>query len=286
MADLTKQLPTRFHIGTQKAGSTFFYNLLASHLDTSLPTQSEVHYYHKYFDRGEDWYLSLFPKKGIKIDTSPKYFMNGETVAPRIAEAVGADARFLLILRNPIDLINSHYQMHAVSGHFKRHPDRYPVVPKNVVDCVQRYPDFLKQALYAKQLNEEWLQYFATSQCKIIIFEEFIKDTDRIMDEVLNFWQLPPRQLSAPAASKNRMLKYHWLFVLRGKIMARPVLKRLFKQNTFANYVYERWLTQSSSSSITPIERAELAALLANDVGELEAILDRPVEVWTDFKNL
>ena len=110
-------LPTRFHIGTQRAGSSYIYNLLKSHPGVSLSPRQEIHFYTRKFEQGVDWYLSNFGSGGTPIDTSPKYFHRGEVVAPRIKTMLG-DARpyFLLVLRNPIDYAFSHFRMHQRQG--------------------------------------------------------------------------------------------------------------------------------------------------------------------------
>jgi len=277
------KLPTRFHIGTQKAGSTFLYNLLASHPDLSLSRQTEVHYYSKYFDRGEEWYLSLFENDGIKIDTSPKYFMSGELVAPRIKATVGEEAKFLLILRNPIDLLNSHFQMHVVSGHFERHSDIYPVVPKSVMECVKLYPNYLKQAFYYTELNEYWYKHFNEKQFKLVIFERFIKNKDVEMVDILHFWGLPQARLTAPVASKNKMLRNRTLFNLRSKIVRHEWLKNLLKKSAFFGHVYDEYLTQDSKAVLTKEERGSLAEILRAEVEQLEACLGGAITEWKDF---
>lgn len=280
---LKHNIPRLFHIGTQKAGSTFLYNLLSSHPAIALSSQTEVHFYSKYYEKGRGWYINLFRKEGEMVDTSPKYFMHGEVVAPRIHEQCGDDARFVLILRNPIDLINSHFQMQVVSGHFRRHPDLYPIVPKNVVECVTLYPDYLKQALYHTELARHWLPLFGEHQFKIIIFERFIQNVDETMTEILTFWNLPLRSLFAKKTSKNKLLRSSWLFWVRSKVVKLPWLKdRLKSSESFARF-YDTFLTSASVTTITVSEREKLANRLKEDVYELEKFLGEPVTEWLDF---
>jgi hypothetical protein len=69
-----------------------------------------------HYEKGFKWYMAQFPAEGTRIDTSPTY-VHSEVGAPRIKEAVGAEApRFLLIVRNPIDYARSHYQMQVRQG--------------------------------------------------------------------------------------------------------------------------------------------------------------------------
>lgn len=278
-----RKLPTHFHIGTQKAGSTYLYNLLASHPEVSLSSQTEIHYYSKHFAKGDDWYLSLFKKPGTKIDTSPKYFMNGDIVAPRIKAVSGEEAKFLLVLRNPIDLLNSHYQMHAVSGNFYRRPHIYPTVPKNVIECVTLYPNYLKQASYYSELTSHWFKHFSRAQFKIVFFERFIKNVDSEMASILDFFTLTPAQLSAGKTSKNKMLRSRFLFNLRSKVINIPVLKDILKSSSFFGHVYDNYLTAPSGEMITSAEREELAQLLSPEVKQLQELLGDTIVEWRDF---
>lgn len=278
------KFPTRFHIGTQKAGSTFLYNLLASHPEVSLSSQTEVHYYSKYFTKGEDWYISLFERPGTKIDTSPKYFMNGEVAAPRIKAVCGEEAKFLLLLRNPIDLLNSHFQMHVISGNFHKHPDIYPTVPKNVIECATLYPNYLKQARYYTELTSHWLKHFSREQFKIVIFESFIKNVDAEMADILDFFALTQVQLSVGKTSKNKMLRSRFLLNLRSKVIKAPLLKDALKRSSFFGHIYDKYLTAPSGEMITSAERAELAKLLSSEVEQLQELLGGKIVQWHDFK--
>ncbi|HLE78026.1 MAG TPA: sulfotransferase, partial [bacterium] len=75
-------MPTRFHIGLQRAASTYLYDLLASHPDVALPRKG-LGFFSNKFDRGLPWYLAQFMGDGVRIDSSPNYFFRGRTVAPR-----------------------------------------------------------------------------------------------------------------------------------------------------------------------------------------------------------
>lgn len=64
-------LPTLFHLGTPRAGNSFLLNLLSSHPDVSLSPMQKVNFYTSNWERGFEWYLTRFPAKGRRVDTSP-----------------------------------------------------------------------------------------------------------------------------------------------------------------------------------------------------------------------
>jgi hypothetical protein len=277
-------LPTRFHIGTPKAASSFLFNLLRSHGDASLSPQQKINFYSLHFDRGFDWYLSTFPADGIRIDTSPTYIRMGEVVAPRIKEAVGEDApQFLVVLRNPIDYARSHYQMSLRQGTLGRMRDRYPVLPVTFVEFAHRYDDWLDMARYAHLLRDVWFSQFNPSQFKIVLFEDLITETDRVGAEVLDFFGLPPRPLTATALSQNRTLRHPALHVLRRTLNRGPRgLKEFIKRRRVLNALYLKWMAQRDDE-MSPGEREALAALLADDVAALKQLLGTDIPQWPDF---
>ena len=275
-------IPARFHIGTQRAGSSYIYNLLRSHPDTTLSERQEVHFYTRKFELGLEWYASNFSPGHVSIDTSPKYFHRGELVAPRIHELLGPDApAFLLVLRNPIDYAFSHYQMHIRQGSFVQQRSVYPELPSTFGAFVARYPFYLDRARYAKKLTEDWLPLFDRERFLIVFFEDLVGDVDRVMKDVLRFFGLPDRPLSTPASSKNQTLRYPALYKVRDAIVRKPALKRALKRSSLSNLVYERFLT-ARSGRLAVNEREEIARSLRDDVADLRELLGHDVP-WADF---
>lgn len=274
--------PKRIHIGTQKAGSTYFYNLLASHPDVALSSETEVDFYTKRFEKGAEWYFGTFAERGVRVDTSPKLFMLGEDAAPRIAERA-PDARFVLILRNPVSYLASHFDMQVQQGHFKKHPERYPDSIENLVPFIRRYPAYLARAKYAEILNKYWLPKFSLDRFYIVSFERFISDTKAVMNEIQLFWNLPVRELAAPELSRNRALRFSWLHRVRTEIVKREGLKRALKRSRVFNRLFEQALTKQSSRGLSGGDRAAVAELLRDDVAELRRITGQAFSEWQDF---
>lgn len=284
MTNSQKKLPTLFHIGVQKAASTLLYNLLDSHPDTKMSSKTEIHFYYKYFEEGFDWYTNLFKEPGIRIDTSPKYFINGEIVAPRIKEALGADTpRFLLMLKNPVDVVNSHFQMNLAQGRFTQHPEIYPVVPKNVIECVELYPTYLEQVKYYQLLQSSWLKYFRRDQFHVEVLERLSLNQNQKLKDIQIFFGLKECKLKASSVSQNKLLRNQSWYKLQGFIAKRPVLKKNLKRSYLANFFFEKIATIPSSAQINKRERAELANLLKSDVAELRKLLNDPLNEWKDF---
>ncbi len=279
-----KDLPTLFHLGTPRAGSSFLFNLLKSHPDVSLSPMQKVNFYTSNWERGFEWYLTQFPANGRRVDTSPTYIRWGEVAAPRIKEAVGAEApRFLLVLRNPIDYARSHYQMQARQGQLERDRDRYPELPETFLGFARRYDEWLDRARYAHLLKDYWFPHFDRSQFKIVLFEDLVAQTDRVSAEILEFFGLPVRPLATVSLSQNRTLRNPAFHKARRALNRGPRgLKRFVKRGRVFNLVYLRWMVQQDAK-LSPEDRAGLAELLADDVAALKELLGRDIPQWHDF---
>lgn len=277
------KLPNLFHIGTQRAGSSYLYNLLKSHPEVSLSPRQEIHFYAQHFARGVEWYLRTFETDGRRIDTSPKYFMLGQQVALRIKEAVThPPPRFTLILRNPIDYVHSHYQMHLRNGYFAKHRDVYPTVPTNLVEFTKLYPQYLERGLYCKVLDDYWLPHFDASQFKIIIFEEFIAKTDEVISEVLEFFGLSLCQLATVPSTKNSMLRHPLLYKVQHTVAKRPWLSTALKNNKLFNHLYGTYLT-GGRAQLDSVDRHWLRDYFSLDVDTLKKRIGTAIPAWPDF---
>lgn len=275
-----------FHIGTQKAGSTFLYNLLAKHPDITLSKFTEINFFSNNYELGQDWYLDSFQGEKNRIDTSPKYFMTGETVAPRIkkySETNGSKPLFLLILRNPIDYLYSHFQMHLTQGFFKKNPDKFPEVEKNIVKFIKKYPDYINRAMYSNLLKNYWLPYFNIEQFKIVSFEDLIKNQEEVMNEILSFWNIPNMSLTANRTSKNKMLRFKFLFKAQTFATKNKKIKDFLKSNKFFNLLYNNILTSKSIRKIEEEDRQFLKNIFKDDVHNLKQLLNKDFKYWKDF---
>lgn len=284
---MQEKYPSLFHIGTQKAASTLLYNQLKHHSNVCLSNETEVNFFTSRFDKGLDWYLGTFAEDGIRIDTSPKYFMLGKDAAPRIKEyadnKLSTQPKFLLILRNPIDYLFSHYNMQIMQDFFSKNPDRYPVSPSSLRELTKQHPEYLDRAKYFEILNEYWLKYFDIGQFKIVFFEDLVRDKDSALRDILNFFDIPWEYLKATSVSKNQMLKFKFLYKLQSKLIQNKRLKEWLKRNKLFNIFYDRFLVQKKKALLSTEDRANLRELLADDVDKLKQLLKLEAVPWIDF---
>lgn len=191
-------LPDFIIIGAQRGGTTSLYRYLVEHPDIGPAHCKEVHYFDRYYDRGMDWYLAHFPERGeyaVAGEASPYYLFH-----PQVPERIRADvphAKFIALLRNPIDRAYSQYQMNLRKGNeplsfeeaIAREPERL-AASDDPRDLSWRHHSYLSRGLYADQLRR-WLEIFPREQFMIIQSEAFYAEPEQTLHRVQEFVGLP-----------------------------------------------------------------------------------------------
>jgi hypothetical protein len=175
--------PNLFLIGAMKSGTTTLHELLARHPDISMsepkepcyfvpPSLLETHWpemWRKGFWKAESSYLALFPDKPqarhvgeSSTDYTKRPKIDG--VAARIA-AYNPDARFVYIMRDPVERTISHY-WHMVE---LRGEARAPL------QAILAEPHYTEVSHYADQL-QPYLERFGRERIYALTFEDLKRD--------------------------------------------------------------------------------------------------------------
>ena len=173
-------LPDFIIIGAQRSGTTWLYNILKSHKQVVLAEgRKEVHYFDRYYDRGENWYKELFPDKPSvkKGEISPAYLYQKE--CPSRIKKDFPEVKLICLLRNPID--------RAYSGY------KYMIQEKGLSisfeEAIQEFPDILERGLYFQQLKR-YFEYFEKEQLGIYKFDDLIKNPDKLINSICDFLEI------------------------------------------------------------------------------------------------
>lgn len=173
--------PNLFIIGAPKAGTTLLYNRLKDHPDIFFPKQKELNfftkdelleksYYKDFKITSFDSYLNAFKKAAkykYKVDGSVSYFASYEAI--RQINIFNNKAKFIIILRDPIDRAFSHYLMDSRMGHASKPFTDYLSEPDSY-----NYFQYIHNSLYGKILEN--LLIFINPEDICILQLENIKD--------------------------------------------------------------------------------------------------------------
>lgn len=195
-------LPDYIIIGECKCGTTSLYQYLIQHpsiLETygnpgvpHLGTK-EIRFFDREWANGLDWYRNRFPETRndqITGEGSPEYFFR--TMAMERIYQTLPNTKFILLLRNPVDRLYSHF------CHMERWIPGWKgkyVSFNNFLDSAREEDYFLiKKGIYVDSLKK-WYTRFSRDQIYIVLTETFLKDTQSIYNDVLRFLGKEDHQL-------------------------------------------------------------------------------------------
>ena len=200
-----KRAPDFFIAGNPKSGTTALYEMLRRHPQIYMPDVKELYFFSG--DRRPDFspsnplpktldeYLSRFaaarPEQRVG-DATPSY-LKSHTAAASIAE-VQPDARIIAIFREPASFLRS-LHMQSVQYHAETETD----LRKAMVNR-ERVNDPRRRASSQTVLHSEHVRYveqlrrfhavFPTEQVLVLIYEDFRRDNEAIVRQVLRFLEV------------------------------------------------------------------------------------------------
>jgi hypothetical protein len=196
--------PNFFIVGAPRCGTTAMYEYLRQHPDVYMPYRKEPVYFGQdlskrppYLD--ERAYLALFDgaRGERRIGEATVWYLYSETAAQEI-KAFYAEARVIIMLRDPIDMIesmHSHFLFTAnedipdLGEAINAEPDRaqgqrippYAIRPEGLqYRWLGRFEPHLRR----------WLETFGPDQVHIILFDDLVRDPATTYRGVLEFLEI------------------------------------------------------------------------------------------------
>jgi hypothetical protein len=208
-------------LGAQKAGTTSLFAALCAHPGVLPGMAKEIHHFDKNLGAGLLAYRRNFPlgvqvaatgairRQPIRVgEATPEYLFD-----PAVPEAVARDlpdARFLVVLRDPVVRAFAHWRMTrsrgredlSLIGAVLAEPERLDRAAALMVDdrstAMRRRNEwsYFARGLYAEQLRR-WYAHVDPSRVLVLRFDEMIADVDRQMDRVRAHLGLAPFELGS-----------------------------------------------------------------------------------------
>ena len=274
--------PNFFIVGAPRSGTTSLYEYLRRVPGIYMPTHKEPHYFaasvrERYLGRpildfgvysrvrNQGEYLKLFARveNEVAVGEASASYLSDPEAPGRIKEAV-PEARIIMILRDPVERVYSHYLLYVSQG-WERSP----------FEEAARLDLYLEPTFYAKQV-QRYLDVFGPDHVKVLIFEEFIRYPTKSVAQVLKFLGVNAEPPAIAGEAYNSFAAPRWLLI--GPILrSRPVrlTMRVLPRRI-------RWIIRAQTPGkkankppMTRTTRRFLEDAFRGDVLSLEQILGR-----------
>jgi hypothetical protein len=276
-------LPTFLGIGVPRAGTTWLYELLASHPDIYVPfRRKEVRFFDRYFERGYHWYEQFFPpdeqagRYQAIGEITPEYFYSTDCLE-RIANTPSV-TRLILMLRNPIARAYSQYGLRVRIGKSS----------ESFEDFLTLRPQAIEWGFYSRYL-ENYLHYFQREQILVLIFEHAVTDVSETKETLARFFGVAVDRFPPTAGTKRVNRSYapkgsrfvRYLFHKIGWELVRFRWNQDWIINLAGRLGIERLFGDSGSPPPMKEEtRQYLRERYEDEIRELESLLQEDLTCW------
>ena len=292
-SDIANRLPNLICPGAQKAGTTTLFNLLKQHPDITDAEYKEIQFFDKYYHKGINWYMKMCRGTSLHryiMDFTPGY-MTEEIYIERMKEVLEDDVKFIIILRNPADRMYSNYLMNLRVG-LEYETDAIKAFNRDYKSYLDgdKTAKYFSHSMYAEQVSQ-LKKMFSDKNLKIVLFEDMISDTKRVINEILEYLELDiPRTMDFNVwNNKADNTQAHWLIRFIRRVFGRKsnILTGLipYKLNKYLKKIFI--VREHKPAVVEEVKKdPEVCRVLMDrcldDIKKLEEILGRKLDIWID----
>jgi hypothetical protein len=261
-------------IGATKSATTWLSANLGAHHQVFLPSP-ELHYFSRYYDKGEAWYRAHFvgAREGQLIgEKSASYLADAAT--PLRLHALLPRARLIAQLRNPIERAYSDYCMHYRRGQVSTDIDRYLDAARTPI------PRLLDHGFYYRQLMN-FMRVFPSGQIRVLLYDDIRRRPGEVFADVCGYLGID--DAVAPQSVERRIKDKATPVIPPAARRILAPLKQLvapYRQTRVFAAVRGLFARTLRYPPLTPALRERLAALYAEDIAGLSALLGRDLSIW------
>lgn len=302
-----KNQPNLFLIGGMRCGSTALNQLLNQHGDIFMTPIKEPYFYsaelkrfnlninyskegelnlNDYVKKGKyrtrDAYISLFEKsENYKYRGESSHYIYHKDVAS-IIKMDSSESKIIISVRNPIDRLYSEYLYHSRNNQEHTY-DFTSYVKDNLKLYSESKPTRIVKGIYSDSVSH-WVNEFGKENVKVIIYEEFNENQQRVLDHIYNWLNLSSSIIRNVTPQKTGQIKFKALFyLLNSSTFFKNILKRFFSKNNrikIRSIFYTIFLKRKKTSDITSATRNQLINFYKEDVFRLGNLLNKDLSFW------
>lgn len=279
--ELSRMQPDVVFIGPTRSGTTWVDAYLRSRGDVALPQKmKESFFFDKRYDRGIDWYRSLFsagPYTRLAVEVAPSLFHKPQATE-RLADAL-SEATVVVTLRNPIERAVSHYFHYRRAGQ--------PALP--FMEMVRRKPDIVEAGLYHKHLAR-WRRTLGDDRVHTLVYDDLRRDPEMFCAQLcarLGLPYAPPYRVDREELAANPGSLPPFPFAARWMSQAVRTARRMGADGLVNSFRSVAPLRAVFGRPVKPEIRSDVAAqawalrgIFLEDLEQLEAMLGRDLGSW------
>jgi hypothetical protein len=267
-----------FIIGAMKAGTTSLFKYLAGHPDICPSSSKEPRIFRDPADPESHRaaFHALFEARRAEtwcFEASTAYTKYPQFAGvPRRLQAVAPDAKFVYLVRNPVERVWSQYVHNLAHG---RESAAFE-------EALHREPQYVETSRYHMQMCQ-YLDVFPRDRVLVQVFEEMVKDPAGTVRTVCEFlgvdasYEPPTGDVAYNASSEKRA--------------APPPLRVAAKlgADELLPWRVRHWLRDrgrtlpNKKDGLSPEVRRALADSLRPDTEAFFSLIGRRIPAWTDF---
>lgn len=292
--------PDFFIVGAPKCGTTALHSALSKHPEVFLPKNKEPHFFGSDLEIGDGWcirteskYLDLFEECGDaeRVGEASPWYLFSETAAEEI-HAFQPEARILILLRDPVDLIHSVHLQHLNTANedlidlaeaLAAEPER---LRGERIPPRAPFPNCLSYRSIAR-LSEQvkrYLKVFDEERVKVLLLDDMRSDERGFLREVCRFLEVSEDvELEMDRRNPSRDLTSLDLMLKRMHYRTRVISRLQRRLPKVAKSIYRgavRMLPVKRKVGISAALRAELSGELSEEVARLGALIGRDLSSW------
>jgi len=298
-------IPNFFIIGAPKCGTTALSEYLKENPNVFMSTPKEP----KYFDLDlsypvkidKEAYLDLFSKADPSVhkaigEGSTSYLFSQRAVAEILK--FNPEAKFIVMLRNPVELVQGWHNQCIIAGqedildfetawHAEADRKKGGKIP---LLCMEK-----KNLMYSEwgKLGDQMERLLSTvkkDRLKVILFDDFVSDTEKTYEETLSFLGVPSdgRKIF-PKVNERQKIRWPWLQrILRFVGMNVPRIKKKLGLTKGLGLITKIIALNTASGKRKPLSEnmlLELRAFYRDDIMKLSSLLGRDLSSWMTDSN-
>ncbi len=308
----TKPKPNFFIVGAPKCGTTSLHEYLQRHPDIYMPFYKEPHYFGSdllgsrfmQFRNKPQKYLKLFQDTTTetRIGESSPWYLVSQNAAQEIHD-YNPDAKIIMILRNPVDMMYSMWSQFRYSGNeqIEDFEEALAAEParrqgqkiRRAAHCITGL-FYHEMASYTQQV-QRYFDVFGEENVHVIIFDDFKNDTSRIYKDVLDYLEIDSTfETSFDVVNPNKEVRLEWLqrMILEtgfSLMLLKDRLTYLATTNAFVPYTYRTsavkgvinaYTKYEKRSPLTPELRQSILHDFESEIDNLSKLLNRDLSHW------